>query len=386
MRRRRRIAGPRRAERDREHRLRAAVRRRRHRRGGQGRREGSRPGRVRRRGAGRDARHRADRRDGALARAFENRRESRTRRQAGPGGAADLPAAFPRRARWPPGHLRDAAQHRRQHARPRQRGDAIRDQGDGRVGQAEPHAGDGDQRTSIVSRHQHRVVAAGADDGDRAAGLGALERSGRDHPALPGGHDLRADRGDRFRQGAGAGLEMKAFVEIASGWILIVLLVGIPLYGWVRGVKVYEAFVEGAKEGFNVAVRIIPFLVAILAAVGAFRGAGAMDALAKVLAPITGPLGLPAEVLPMALVRPFSGSGALGLLGNIFATPGLGPDSYAGKLGSVLQGSTETTFYVLSVYCGSVGIVRYRHALAAGLLADFTGLTASVAIARMLWA
>src|SRR5256885_670496 len=104
-----------------------------------------------------------------------------------------------------------------------------------------------------------------------------------------------------------------------------------------------------------------------------------------VLAPITGPLGLPAEVLPMALVRPFSGSGALGLLGNIFATPGLGPDSYAGKLGSVLQGSTETTFYVLSVYCGSVGIVRYRHALAAGLLADFTGLTASVLIARMLW-
>src|SRR5207245_1585812 len=107
---------------------------------------------------------------------------------------------------------------------------------------------------------------------------------------------------------------------------------------------------------------------------------------AKVLAPITGPLGRPAEVLPMALVRPLSGSGALGLLGNIFATPGLGPDSYAGRLGSVLQGSTETTFYVLSVYCGSVGIVRYRHALAAGLLADFTGLTASVIIARMLWA
>jgi spore maturation protein SpmB len=164
---------------------------------------------------------------------------------------------------------------------------------------------------------------------------------------------------------------MRHAFEIASSWILIALLVGIPLYGWVKGVKVYEAFVEGAKEGFNVAVRIIPFLVAILAAVGGFRAAG--------------PLGLPAEVLPMALVRPLSGSGALGLLGNIFATPGLGPDSYAGRLGSVLQGSTETTFYVLSVYCGSVGIVRYRHALAAGLLADFTGLTASVLIARMLW-
>ena len=178
---------------------------------------------------------------------------------------------------------------------------------------------------------------------------------------------------------------MRAALEVASGWILLLLLVGIPLYGWVRGVKVYEAFVEGAKEGFQVAVRIIPFLVAILAAVGAFRGAGAMDTLARALSPITGPLGLPAEVVPMAVVRPFSGSGSLGLLGNIFATPGLGPDSYAGKLGSILQGSTETTFYVLSVYCGSVGVVRYRHALAAGLMADFTGLTASVLIARTLW-
>lgn len=178
---------------------------------------------------------------------------------------------------------------------------------------------------------------------------------------------------------------MRHGLEMASAWILLLLLVGIPLYGWVRGVKVYEAFVEGAKEGFNVAVRIIPFLVAILAAVGAFRGAGAMEALARVLAPVTGPLGLPAEVLPMALVRPLSGSGSLGLLGTIFSTPGLGPDSYAGRLGSILQGSTETTFYVLSVYCGSVGIVRYRHALLAGLLADFTGLVASVLIARTLF-
>src|SRR5204863_7745435 len=224
------------------------------------------------------------------------------------------------------------------------------------------------------------------DHRDRAARLGPLSGSGGHPAANAPGHLLRADRRRRRRQAARAGVEMRHAFEIASSWILIALLVGIPLYGWVKGVKVYEAFVEGAKEGFNVAVRIIPFLVAILAAVGGFRAAGAMDALAKVLAPITGPLGLPAEVLPMALVRPLSGSGALGLLGNIFATPGLGPDSYAGRLGSVLQGSTETTFYVLSVYCGSVGIVRYRHALPAGLLADFTGLTASVAIARLLWA
>ncbi len=178
---------------------------------------------------------------------------------------------------------------------------------------------------------------------------------------------------------------IKLVVETASGWILALLIVGIPLYGLLKGVKVYEVFVEGAREGFNVALRIIPFLVAILAAVGAFRGAGAMDALATVLAPITTRIGLPPEVLPIALVRPFSGSGSLGLLGNVFATPGLGPDSYAGRLGSILQGSTETTFYVLSVYCGSVGIVRYRHALAAGLAADATGLMASMVIARLLW-
>ena len=177
----------------------------------------------------------------------------------------------------------------------------------------------------------------------------------------------------------------KGAMEVASSWIVVLLVVGIPLYGLAKGVKVYEAFVEGAKEGFAVALRIIPFLVAILAAVGAFRGAGAMDALARAISPVTEFLHLPAEVVPIALIRPFSGSGALGLLSNVFATPGLGPDSYAGRLGSVLQGSTETTFYVLSVYCGSVGIVRYRHALAAGLLADFTGLTASILLAHAIW-
>ena len=178
---------------------------------------------------------------------------------------------------------------------------------------------------------------------------------------------------------------MRHAFEIASAWILVLLLVGIPLYGWVRGVKVYAEFIEGAKEGFNVGVRIIPFLVAILAAVGAFRGAGGMEAFTKVVGPFFARFGVPPEVLPVALMRPFSGQGSLGLLGSIFADPALGPDSFAGKLGSMMQGSTETTFYVLSVYCGSVGIVRYRHALAAGLLADFTGLTASVVIARALW-
>jgi len=178
---------------------------------------------------------------------------------------------------------------------------------------------------------------------------------------------------------------LRGFIEVAGHWALALLIVGIPLYGLLKKVKVYEAFIEGAKEGFNTAVRIIPYLVAILGAVGAFRGSGAMDGLARLLAPITSAIGLPAEVLPMAIVRPLSGGGSLGLLGSIFANPALGPDSYAGRLGSILQGSTETTFYVLSVYCGAVGITRYRHALVAGLSADGTGLIASIVVTRLLW-
>ena len=176
-----------------------------------------------------------------------------------------------------------------------------------------------------------------------------------------------------------------AWLGSISSWLLALLIVGIPTYGYLKGVKVYEVFIEGAKEGFNTALRIIPYLVAILAAVGAFRGAGAMDALATLLSPVTTRLGLPAEVLPLALVRPFSGSGATGILASILNDPKLGPDSFAGRLGSMVQGSTETTFYVLSVYCGAVGIVKYRHALVVGLLADTTGLVASVVIARLIW-
>jgi spore maturation protein SpmB len=170
-----------------------------------------------------------------------------------------------------------------------------------------------------------------------------------------------------------------------SNWILALLIVGIPAYGYAKGVKIYEAFIEGAKEGFETALRIVPYLVAILAAVGAFRAAGAMDVLARLLSPVTNLLGLPPEVVPLALVRPFSGSGATGILASILNDPKLGPDSFAGRLGSMVQGSTETTFYVLSVYCGAVNVVKYRHALLVGLTADATGLVASTIVARLVW-
>ncbi len=161
-------------------------------------------------------------------------------------------------------------------------------------------------------------------------------------------------------------------------WVVPGLAVGLLSFGIVRGVKVYEAFVEGAKEGFNVAIKIIPFLVAILVAVGMFRHSGVMDLLIGLIGPITSRFGMPAEVLPMALMRPLSGSGAFGLLAETINNPQIGPDSYIGYLVSTLQGSTETTFYVLAVYFGAAQVRRTRHALAAGLTADAAGIIAAV--------
>ncbi len=161
-------------------------------------------------------------------------------------------------------------------------------------------------------------------------------------------------------------------------WIipgLAVLLLGFGLY---RKVRIYEVFVEGAKDGFNVAVKIIPYLVAILVAVGMFRNSGAMDMIVGSIGQFTTALGMPTEALPMALVRPLSGSGAFGVMAEIVNNPAVGPDSYTGYLVSTLQGSTETTFYVLAVYFGAVQVRRTRHALAAGLTADFVGIIAAV--------
>ncbi|MBI1289973.1 spore maturation protein [bacterium] len=172
------------------------------------------------------------------------------------------------------------------------------------------------------------------------------------------------------------------FLQVFSDWAVPALIFVIPVYALFRGVKVYEAFVEGAKEGFDVAVRIMPYLVAILVAIGMFRDVTAMDIFNRLLGPITNYVGMPAELLPMALIRPLSGSGALGVMNSIFLTSG--PDSYAGLMASVMMGSTETTFYVLTVYFGSVNLRKTRHAVAAGLIGDFAGLAASVILCN--WA
>lgn len=172
--------------------------------------------------------------------------------------------------------------------------------------------------------------------------------------------------------------------EVAP-WIIPGLMVALLGFGAAKRVAVYECFVEGAKDGFNVALRIIPYLVAILTAVAMFRASGAMDAVVGPLGGLTEMIGLPAEALPMALLRPLSGSGAYGVLASIIQDPAHGPDSLVGYLVSTFQGSTETTFYVLAVYFGAVGIRRIRHALFAALVADVVGIGAAVFIVNQLY-
>lgn len=170
-----------------------------------------------------------------------------------------------------------------------------------------------------------------------------------------------------------------------SPWVIPLLMISFLLFGVLRRVPVYESFVEGAKDGFQVAVRIIPYLVAILVAVGMLRASGALEAAVAWLGQWTAVIGLPAEALPMALLRPLSGSGAYAVLASIINDPSIGPDSYVGNLVSTIQGSTETTFYVLAVYFGAVQVRRVRHALAAALTADVVGITAAVAICAYLF-
>ena len=169
-------------------------------------------------------------------------------------------------------------------------------------------------------------------------------------------------------------------VSISAIPFLILLFIG---FGIFKKVKVYENFIEGAKEGFQIAIRIIPYLVAMLVAIGIFRSGGAMDWLIYIIRFASDPIGMPAEALPMALMRPLSGSGSLGVMAEIMSVHG--PDSFIGILTSTFYGSSETTFYVLAVYFGAVNIKRTRHALAAGLLADVAGVLGALFIVRLLF-
>jgi spore maturation protein SpmA len=184
-----------------------------------------------------------------------------------------------------------------------------------------------------------------------------------------------------WRSMAGSAGSGSAFVRSMNAVSVLAIpffLAFFPLYAALRRVPVYEEFVEGAKEGFQVAVRIIPYLVAMLVAVGMFRAAGGIDLLALALGPVLEAVGFPVDLLPMTLMRPLSGGGTIGLFTELVNTHG--PDSLVSRMGATIMGSTETTLYVVAVYFGAVGVRRARHAVAAGLMADLAGVIASVAV------
>lgn len=172
-------------------------------------------------------------------------------------------------------------------------------------------------------------------------------------------------------------------VDAVSKLAVPLVLSAFPLYAALRRVKVYEEFVEGAKEGFEVAVRIIPYLVAILVAIGMFRAAGGLEIVSKFLRPVMDALGFPSDLLPLVLMRPLSGSGTLGIFSELVKHSG--PDSLVTRMGATIYGSTETTFYVLAVYFGSVAVKRTRYAVLAGLTADLVGVVASIIVCRIMF-
>ena len=181
---------------------------------------------------------------------------------------------------------------------------------------------------------------------------------------------------------AGTESTLELIQGLMSSWSIPAIVGVSVLYGWVRRVRVYESLVEGAKQGFQVAIRIIPYLVAILVMVGMFRASGGLEILVTLIAPATALIGMPAEALPMAILRPLTGSGAFGVAADAMLTHG--PDSLIGYMVSTYSGSTETTFYTLAVYFGAVGVRETRHTVPACLAADVAGILAATFIVNLL--
>lgn len=168
-----------------------------------------------------------------------------------------------------------------------------------------------------------------------------------------------------------------------SNWIFLSFIAGIPLYAAYKRINVFDTFVTGAKQGFETSINIIPYLVAMMVAIGMLRASGFFELMDKLLAPLLTRIGMPSELLPLALIRPFSGSASLGIMADLIHTHG--GDSFIAKTAATMMGSTETTFYVIAVYFGAIGIKHTRHAIAAGLLADLAGIIASVVVCRYLF-
>ena len=247
---------------------------------------------------------------------------------------------------------------------------------------------------SRLPAYRRTRPAPAAETGPAPVGVGADAESDHDGPAVLDPIPARRRIGIVFWLALGVLLgrfvwqhrtdpPFEVFTAVTSAWMLPLVVAVLVLYGWTRGVRVYDSLVTGARQGFDVAVRIIPYLVAILVVVGMFRASGGIDLLTTFLSPFTTLIGLPAEALPMALLRPLTGSGAYAVMAEIMTASG--PDSLVGYLVSTFQGSTETTFYTLAVYYGAVGVRRTRHTVPACLLADAAGIFAAVFIVNLMF-
>ncbi|GIP32348.1 spore maturation protein [Paenibacillus sp. J2TS4] len=176
---------------------------------------------------------------------------------------------------------------------------------------------------------------------------------------------------------------MYSFITLISAWSIPVIIAFIPLFAAYKKVPVYESFVEGAKDGFQTAISIIPQLVGMMVAISVFRASGAMDLLISAIRPVLDYVGVPGEVLPLAILRPLTGSGSLAYTADLIGQ--FGPDSIIGRIASTIQGSTDTTLYVLTVYFGAVGIRKAGYALKVGLISDIVGFLASILICYLVF-
>ena len=172
-------------------------------------------------------------------------------------------------------------------------------------------------------------------------------------------------------------------VSIISLWFIPVFIGFVLLYGTYKKVPTYEVFVEGGKEGIKIAITIIPFLIGMLVAISIFRASGALEFFMNLIRPLMAVIGVPTEIVPLAIIRPLSGTAALGMTSDLIAT--YGADSSIGRIAAVLQGSTDTTFYILTVYFGAVGIRKMGDALKVGLLADLAGIILAIVIVTLVW-